>query len=462
MFAIATDFASIRLCINRRDFLRASLVGTWGVAGRTFSAPAPSDSSFGRAKRCIQVFLNGGVSQIDLWDMKSEAPAEYRGELNPIATAVPTIQLSELLPRVARQVDKFKIVRSITHDASVHTTAVRTMLTGTRHPTPTVEQTRATPDDPPHIGSIYASQIGWQYNAPPFVCLPTLFRAPPVDGVWPGQTAGYLGRIHDPFVLAGDKETATFRSPNIEAPDGLSAERIGDRRLLLNLLDREFSSEVASGSFHAADTNRQRAFSLFDSTQFRQAIQLDREPETTRERYGRHLFGQGLLLARRLSEAGVAMVTTYWIDPTPPGPGGGEFDSHGRIYHHMRERLLPPTDQALAALFEDLHERGLLADTLVVVMSEFGRSPRINADAGRDHWPQTQSILLAGAGITGGTVFGATDRYAALPTEAPVTPWDLGQTILHALGIPSDIELRDLQNRPIPASRGEVIAGLLS
>jgi hypothetical protein len=173
------------------------------------------------------------------------------------------------------------------------------------------------------------------------------------------------------------------------------------------------------------------------------------------------LFGQGLLLARRLAEAGVSFVTVYWIDPTPPGPGGGEFDSHGRIYAHMRERLLPPTDRALSALLEDLWDRGLHQDTLVVVMSEFGRAPRLNKDAGRDHWAEAQSILLAGAGISGGTVYGATDKHAAYPISDPVSPPDLGQTILHLLGVPADLELHDPQGRPIRASQGTVIDRLI-
>jgi hypothetical protein len=199
-----------------------------------------------------------------------------------------------------------------------------------------------------------------------------------------------------------------------------------------------------------------RGWSLVDSAALARAADLGCEREAVCDRYGRHLFGQGLLLARRLIEAGVPLVTVYWIDPTPPGPGGGEFDSHGRIYHHMRHRLLPPADQGLAALVADLWDRGLHHDTLLMVFSEFGRTPTINKDAGRDHWPFAQSILLAGAGISGGSVYGATDPHGAYPTCDPVTPPDLGQSILYLLGVPSDLELHDVQGRPIRASQGVV------
>jgi hypothetical protein len=210
------------------------------------------------------------------------------------------------------------------------------------------------------------------------------------------------------------------------------------------------------------DSYYEQAFSLIHSKRMGRALDLSRESDADRDRYGRHLFGQGVLLARRLIEAELPLVTVYWNDPTPAGAGGGEYDSHGRIYWHMRNRLVPPTDRALAALFEDMSQRGLLEDTLVVTMAEFGRTPRINGQAGRDHWPQAASILLAGAGISGGTIYGATDRHAAYPASNPVTPPDLGQTILHLLGVPSDLELHDQQGRPVPACRGSQIPALYS
>jgi hypothetical protein len=453
----------------RRDFLRLGTLGGMGIslptvlrAGVTPAATDGSarDQTFGRAKRCILVFLNGGPSQLDTWDMKPDAPAEVRGELKPIATNVPGIHASELLPLMAQQVDKFKIVRSVTHPCSVHTTGVYTMLTGTIHPTPNVDQLRALPEDHPHLGSIVAKWRAGGGEVPPFVTLPTLFEAPPVDGIWPGQNAGLIGRRYDPFVIRGDKQTAEFVSSSVELPSDVGVERLDGRRTLLEELNDRAQNNAAVGPAGQLDTFYEQAFSLLASNRVRAAYDLSCEPDKLRDRFGRHLFGQGLLLARRLIEAGVSLTTVYWIDPTPPGVGGGEFDSHGRIYHHMRERLLPPTDQALSALLVDLSERGLMDDTLVIVMAEFGRTPRLNKDAGRDHWPQLQSILLAGAGISGGSVYGASDRIAALPSADPVTPPNLAQSILHLLGVPADLELHDQRGRAFRGCGGTVIREL--
>jgi hypothetical protein len=289
-----------------------------------------------------------------------------------------------------------------------------------------------------------------------------LFEAPPVDGIWAGQNAGFLGRRYDPLVITGDKLTAHFRTPAIELPADMLPERLRSRRALSGKLDA-----ILHPLEHVPQTKQKeqlwdQACSVIGNSQLRQAVDLSREPAASRDRYGDHLFGQGLLLARRLIEAGTPFVTVYWIDPTPAGDGGGEYDSHGRIYWHMRNRLVPPTDRALSALVSDLWERGLHEDTLLIVMSEFGRTPRLNSDAGRDHWPQAQSILLGGAGISGGAVHGVTDKHAAYPVEDAVTPPDLGQSILHMLGVPADVELRDLEGRPLRASYGRVDEKLIS
>jgi hypothetical protein len=393
--------------------------------------------------------------------MKPDAPAEIRGEWRPVATSAPGVQISERLPHLARQADKFRIVRSVTHTDVEHTTSFSTMLTGTYHPRPGVVQPAALPTDAPHIGSVLATQRGWRRGVPPLVSLPALFQ-PPGNGVWPGQKGGFLGRRFDPLVVQGDKATAHFAPLDLEPPIDVSAVRLEDRKSLLDRLDAFERSADRSSRLMESDACFQQAFLMATSKGVRAALDLGSEPPATRDRYGRHLFGQGLLLARRLSEAGVSLTSVCWVDPTPPGPGGGEFDSHGRIYTHMNDRLLPPTDQALAALIADLHERGLASETLVVVLAEFGRSPRINKDAGRDHWPWAQSILLAGAGIAGGTVFGATDRRGAYPVADPVTPPDLAQSLFHLLGVPAELELRDSLGRPIRACQGTVLERLLS
>lgn len=451
--------------LPRRTFLQIELLGPLGmgaVRGTAAAAVAGVGERFGRARRCILVFLNGGPSQLDTWDMKPQAPAEIRGELSPIPTSVPGIQVSELYPRVAQHVDKLKIVRSVTHTASVHTTGVYTMLTGSYHATPKVDQTRITPQDHPHLGSIVSHYHGWRERVPPFVALPMLFRAPPVEGIWPGQNAGFLGRQHDPLVVAGDKATACFRLPEVELPADITAGRLQQRSALVGQLDAARQALDRTGPVQQKNLLWKQAQGMLGASALARAVDLADEPAAVRERYGNHLFGQGLLLARRLAEAGVPLTTVYWIDPVPAGAGGGEYDSHGRIYWHMRQRLAEPTDQGLAALVADLWERGLHEDTLLVVMSEFGRSPRINPDAGRDHWPEAQSILLGGAGISGGAVHGATDKYAGAPSADPVTPPDLGQSILHLLGVPADLELRDPQGRPLRASQGQVDQRLIA
>jgi len=457
--------------LSRRRLLQAGLAAPLYVSpllnvlsSQPSMAMAPVANCFGRAKRCLLVFLNGGPSQLDTFDMKPDAPAEIRGELHSIPTNVSGLRVSELLPKMAMLADRYKVVRSVTHTASVHTTGVYTMLTGTYHRTPTVDQIRIEPQDHPHLGAVYAASQNSVSAAPPFVCLPTLFRAPPVEGIWPGQTAGFLGRKYDPFVIEGEKTSAHFSVPEIELPASMTAQRLADRRALLAKLDELARTHERTRS--RAEKNKEaifeQAWTLLGSQRLHRAVDLQSEPASTHERYGRHLFGQGLLLARRLIEEGIPFVTVYWIDPEPPGEGGGEFDSHGQIYRHMRERLLPPTDQGLSALIADLFERGLSDDTLLVVMSEFGRTPYINKDAGRDHWPAVQSILLAGAGISGGTIYGASDRHAASVTADPVTPPDLGQTILHLMGVPADLLLRDPQGRPIAASQGRVLENLIA
>lgn len=451
---------------TRRQFLQAGALGPLGLSlpgllQASVARGAGAAATFGRAKRCILVFLNGGPSQLDTWDMKPGAPAEIRGELAPIATSVPGLQVGELLPLSARHADKYKVVRSVTHADAEHTTGMCTMLTGTFHPRPNVAQTAASPEDHPHLGAIYAKWQGWRGQLPPFVALPTLFQ-PPGNGIWPGQDGGFLGKRYDPFVIRGDKRTAEFAAAAIATPDEVTLDRLATRRALREGLMGNTLPRGPRGRLAEMDDFYAQAFSLMGSQRLLAALDLSREPQGVHELYGRHLLGQGLLLARRLIEASVPLVTVYWIDPTPPGLGGGEFDSHGQIYRHMRQRLFPPTDQALAALYGDLAARGLLEDTLVVCMAEFGRTPRINAQAGRDHWPQAQSILLAGAGITGGTIYGATDASAAYPVSDPVTPPDLAQTILHLLGVPPELELSDPLGRPLPACRGTAVPGLMA
>jgi len=455
--------------VCRRDFLTVGGLSTLGLSLPSMLQAAPTATGgqeltapgFGRAKQCLVVFLWGGPSQLDMWDMKPAAPKEIRGPLSPIATNVSGIQISELLPLTARLADRYKIVRSVMHHHNEHSAAVSTMATGTPYPKLTSDVVFATPDDHPHLGSIRAFWHGWQDGVPPFVQLPKVL-GPPNYQRWPGQNGGFLGRRFDPLLVDGDKTTARFRLPEIDLPADVSTRRLDLRRLLLDRLDRAFRIAESHPRLNDVDISYRQAFNLIRSPRISQAVDLQRESQATRDLYGPHLFGQGLLTSRRLLEAGVPLVTQYWIDPEPAGDGGGEYDSHGRIYHHYPKRLVPSTDKALAAMFVDFEQRGLLEDTLVVVMGEFGRTPKINAKAGRDHWAQCQSILLAGAGITGGSVLGSSDKIAAFPASHHVRSIDLAQTILHLLGVPPDLQLRDPEGRAIPACRGMVIPELFA
>jgi hypothetical protein len=453
-----------RLCdgSSRRDFLRVGALAGLGLSMPGLLSATESrvvhkpSGSFGKAKRCVLLFLMGGPPQHDTWDLKPQAPAEIRGELKPIPTNVSGIEISELFPKLARHADKYTLVRSVTHGDNTHTTAAYTMLTGTYHPTPgSLNGPR--PDDHPHIGSIVAQERGFR-ELPPFISLPETIKDAGVNEV-PGQRAGFLPGLHDPFGVQANEDRTALRPPSIVPPVEITAERLGNRRALLDRLNRSFRAADAARETRSLDGHYDRAFQIIDSAKARQAFELERESDKVREAYGKHLFGQGCLLARRLLEAGVSLVTVYWHYEGPED--SPVWDTHWNNFKHLRERLMPPTDQAVSALLGELSERGMLEDTLVITMGEFGRTPKINGKAGRDHWPHVQSILLAGGGIPGGRVFGASDDHGAQPAKDPVTPPELSATFLHLLGISPDTVLHDQLERPHPASRGEPVRGLM-
>lgn len=448
---------------SRRDFLLAGVIGGLGLSLpallRAAGAPPGTDHSFGRAKRCLLLFLTGGPPHLDTWDMKPHAPAEVRGELKPISTNVPDIQISELFPKLAGHADKFCLLRSLTHQDTVHTSAGYAVLTG--HPFPrqvaTATDVRPEANDHPHLGAVLSRVRGPRGGLPPFVALPEIIKDAAVNE-FPGQSAGFLGTRHNPLLVEADEAKTGFRLPDIFLAPGVTAARLGDRRRLLAELGEQFRAAERGGRLDALDEHRQLAFDLIRSRSAQQAFQLDREPPRIREAYGPHLFGQGCLLARRLIEAGVSLVTVYWHYEGPDD--SPVWDTHANNFPHLRNRLAPPTDVALAALLTDLAERGLLEDTLLVCLGEFGRSPHVNPQGGREHWPQCQSVLLAGAGIRGGGTYGASDRIGNLPADLPVSPGDLAATLLHLLGVPAHLELSDLTDRPHRARAGEVVRGL--
>jgi hypothetical protein len=457
---------SSRLCdgLARRRFLQIGALGALGLTWpRLLQAAreAPAAESFGRARRCVLLFLTGGPPQLDTFDLKPEAPAEIRGELEPIATNVAGLQISELLPQLARQADKFCLVRSVTHGDTTHTSAGYTMLTGVYHHSPNIAEAgdvRPTANDHPHLGSVLAKVRPPAGGLPPCVSLPEVIKDAAVNE-FPGQGAGFLGGKYDPFRIEANEQRSAFLLPAVSLPPGMTSRRLEDRRGLLSQLDAAFQEADRRAARADLDAYYHQAYDLIRSAGVRKAMQLEDEPQRVRAAYGSHLFGQGCLLARRLLEAGVPLVTVYWHYEGPDD--SPVWDTHENNFAHLRKRLLPPTDQAVAALLDDLAARRLLDETLLICLGEFGRTPRINPKAGRDHWPHVQSILLAGAGIPPGSVLGASDQHGAYPSDRPVTPPELTATFLHLLGIRSDMEVHDRLGRPHRVCQGVPIAELL-
>jgi hypothetical protein len=420
-----------------------------------------NDPMFGRAKRCVLLFLMGGPPQHDTWDPKPDAPAQIRGEFQPISTSVPGVYIGELFPLLAQQAHHYTIVRSVSHTDTTHTTAGYTMLTGMPHPTPGLSSARSgpRPTDHPHFGSVMASMHRAADGLPTFVTLPEIVKDAAVNEV-PGQGAGFLGPRYAPFLVEANPQRTGFLRPAIVLPSEMSTRRLADRSALRELLNRQFDATAAALDVTALDGYFGQAFAMISSSKATAAFDLPSEPAAVREAYGSHLFGQGCLLARRLLEAGVRLVSVYWHYEGPDD--SPVWDTHENNFKHLRQRLMPPADRAIAALLQELNERGMLEDTLVICMGEFGRSPKVNSKAGRDHWPHVQSIMLAGAGIHRGAVYGASDADGAYPAEQPVNPGELVETFLHLLAVPPHLELHDQFNRPFPATHGEVVRGLLA
>lgn len=450
---------------TRRKFLGISSLSlaTLGAFRSPFTSirGAAAENSPGRAKRCVLLFLTGGPPQIDTWDPKPAAPVEIRGELKPIATESAGLFFTELFPRLASTSSRLCVLRSITHGDTVHTSAGYTMLTGVVHPqanSGSATLIKPGPNDHPHVGSLVSRFLDQNRSIPPMVSLPEIIKDAQVNQ-FPGLDGGFLGSSYSPLLVEANAARTAFLQPDIFLPADVSSDRLQTRRQLLDLLN-EPSLVRSLGEERSRETVRwrERAYRLVESPAFREAFDLGQESPMSRDAYGSHLFGKGCLLARRLLEAGVTFVSVYWHYEGPDD--SPVWDTHGNNFPHLRERLAPPTDQAVAALVSDLANRGMLDDTLVICMGEFGRSPKINREAGRDHWPRVQSILLSGAGIRTGVPYGSSDKYGSDPADHAVTPADLTATILHLLGVPGHVQLQDPFGRPIPACSGNVISGL--
>lgn len=393
-------------------------------------------------RACILIFNLGGPSHVDLWDMKPDAPREIRGPFRPIRTASDAIEISELLPLHAKIADKFSLVRSCHHDgAAVHDAGWQMMQTGRRF-TGGIET--------PHAGAVTAYLRGRKGDLPPFVVLPELMGRG--GGNLPnGQAGGFLGKAYDPFALMANPAEEHFRVPDLLPPDQIGARRLERRRRLREIVDETTDAFEASEDARLLDENFHAAFRLMTSQEARAAFDLEQEPRAVRERYGMTRFGQCCLLARRLIESGVRFVTintflTVFDEITWDIHGSKPFTS----IEGMRDIVCPMYDQAYSALIEDLEKRGLLDDTLVTNLCEFGRTPKINPAGGRDHWPQCFSAFFAGGGIQGGRVVGASDPIGGFPAEHPVGPADIVATIFYGLGFDPTHHLPGPSGRPFP------------
>jgi hypothetical protein len=437
--------------LSRRELLSIGGLGVFGLRlTDLLASTARTETIRTKAKSCILLFMWGGPSQLDTWDMKPEAPAEVRGPFKSIATNVPGIQISEHFPFLARQAHRYSIIRSMTHDDAAHLSSVHHIMTGRLAPHVKSDADPPSRKDSPHIGSALAKLQPPAKGLPPFVSMPWTVSHPAAPGGnAPGQNAGWLGPSYDPFLVTGDPNAANFTVAGLNGTGGMPIERLEDRHKLLAQLD----AQVATGAISGLQA---RAFDLVASPSAQRAFNISREDPRTRDRYGRNIHGQCLLLARRLIEARVRLVCVNWHQD-------GQFfwDTHNNNFNGLKDRLMPPADQGFSALLDDLNDRGLLDETLVVWVGEFGRKPQISSgNAGREHWPGCYSAVLAGGGIAGGSVYGKSDRLAAHPAENPVSPSDLTATIYHALGISSATTLSDREGRPIALTEGQPVEAL--
>ncbi len=462
------DFAcsNFHRAITRRHALKVGGLGLLGLnMPRILKAEAygTNDKIKARAKSVIFLFQWGGPSHIDMFDMKPDAPEGIRGPHRPISTKADGIQISEHLPKLARVMDKVTLIRSMHHTMKNHNSAGYYALTG--HAPPTDDQRLR---DSLDLFPGYSSVVN--RLAPSHGEMPTAISYPHVvsDGsVTPGQHASFLGKAFDPLVVLQDPNSPSFALPELSLPEGIPFERLQARRELQQLIDRQARLLDFSAQARGLDSYYESAIGMLQSPKLREAFNLSAEPEKVREAYGRSTYGQSCLLARRLVEAGTKFVTVYFA----PSIGGqstteGGWDTHGfnntRMFPIVEKYHLPITEQTLPTLLNDLDERGLLETTLVVWMGEFGRTPNINKNVSRDHWPQCYTTLLAGGGVKRGFVYGASDKQGAYPAENPVRPDDLAATIYYALGIDPHTEVRTMSDRPVLIADGKPVTGVFA
>ena len=427
-----TSLTELKCCYSRRDFLK---IGMLGLGGITLARLLRQQEMFGATRKdlsCIVLFQLGGNSQVDTWDPKPEAPMEIRGAFKTIPTSIPGIHFTELLPKSAVRLKKFALIRSMYSDDAIHESAQQYVISGTKRRNDLVH---------PSFGSIVAHEWGWKGGLPPYVAVPSISRS---------GGAGFLGSLYEPF-NSGDPNVEHYSVNDLTLPLGMKLEQAEARSELLKALDTRFRQVEQAGIIERMDKFRQQAYDLVSSPAAKKAFDISQEDEKIRRAYGKTTVGQGALLARRLLESGVRVVTVFH----------GGYDTHSNNEPGMK-KVNPEFDQAFAALLDDLEGRGLLANTLVLVLSEFGRTPRINPQAGRDHWPRAFSVALAGAGVSGGIVIGSTTPTASDPTDRPVSIEDLAFTVYQVLGIDPSKEFH-ANGRPIKIAKdGKYISELFS
>lgn len=438
---------------TRRTALRVGALGGLLSTSSLLQAEAVTPSRARTAKSVILLFQFGGASHLDTFDPKPDAPAEIRGEFNSIPTTVPGRRICEHLPQLAKLADKYSLVRSVHHKSSSHNPGAYVSLCGRESPIDIVTL-NASANDFPHPGSI----VDYLQPAPPgtptSVALPSMIADGPFRT--PGEFAGFLGKKHDPLWILKDPNSSGFNVNELKLPEGLDLSRLNQRRETLAALGKLSQLADSAAEIRGLSDYQQRAIDLVTSTATQQAFNLHEESDEVRNRYGRHRYGQSVLLARRLVEAGVRFVTVYY------SAGIGGWDTHKDNFKTLQGSRLPETDSALSALLTDLEARGLLDSTLVYWTGDFGRTPKINGDAGRDHWPPCGTVLMAGGGIKGGREYGASDRTGAYPHSDPATPGDITATIFHALGLDPETIIHDQLQRPMPISDGRPLLPLLA
>ena len=432
-----TSIFARRVCpgspLDRRSFLHVGAVGGLGLTLDQFlrlraaqAADAPAAAAKGpRAEACIHIFLPGGMAHQESFDPKPYAPVEYRGPMGSIPTKLDGVQFNEMLKQTAQVADKITVARAMTHGEAAHERGTHNMFTGYR-PSPALKF--------PSMGSVVSHDLGVRNNLPPYVAVPSIPA--------PDAQSGYLSSAFGPFALGSDPANPGFKVQDLALPGGVTPDRFTTRRTMLDAVNAHFRGKEKSDNLDAMDTFYQRAYGLVSSEKAREAFDINKEDAKLRDAYGRNAAGQRMLLARRLVESGVRFVTLTY----------GGWDMHNNINDGMRGQL-PAFDQAFAQLVRDLEQRGMLDKTLVMISSEFGRTPKINGTAGRDHWPKVFSVVLAGGGVKKGFVYGKSDATASEPDEDGLTVEDLAHTVYHCLGIDADKRLMSPGNRPIDIVR---------